>query len=607
MIAILLSWIIIFYTLFSIGDCFILLYNKVCRNNEKYNIIDTFLMGMCFTLIPLQLTSLWFPSNQYILLIYLIFSTIYWMRNKERGYRLYSHIRNIISAMSTISRVLISISIFAVFLYLLFLSDSFDAEFYHYQNIRWNEEFAIVPGLGNLEDRFGFNSNYLLLSSIFSFRFIFGEGIYALQGLLYVFLLCWAFVFCIRNQCSVKSLSFLFLLIILFLNSNTLLDNSSTDIIPILCIFYFSAKTIFNPNWIKEQPLMGILLPVTLITFKLSTGVLCLVSLIVLIGIIRQKKYRTSSFILISSFLIVSLWCIRNIYISGYLVYPISQIDLFSFDWKMPSTTLILQQAYIHDFANFMFGRNLSLDIFAFEFSTNKILALARLLNWTVYLLVLLSPATIIYSLVKKKTKNSYIYLVYFTLVAGILFSLISAPDFRFMYGYILGCAFIHICILASFVKEKTSRLKIQNIVLAAASLFFCYSAFKMRLLVVSYIYKQDKELLMTIIKKPITHPRSYEDDKAFEVYKMGEIPIYITVKENGRTFDKLPATNPTGIPFTAFDGNKVQNIKTVENRGNSLQDGFRTKKEYINSLNNNSDKYKKEYQTLFRKNYYKK
>lgn len=87
----------------------------------------------------------------------------------------------------------------------------------------------------------------------------------------------------------------------------------------------------------------------------------------------------------------------------------------------------------------------------------------------------------------------------------------------------------------------------------------------------------------------------------------MGSITIFLTEKEYGRTFDQLPATNPTGLPFTSFDGNKIQSIKTIENRGNSLQDGFRTKENYIDTLNLNSEKYKKEYQEIFNQKYYKK
>ena len=131
------------------------------------------------------------------------------------------------------------------------------------------------------------------------------------------------------------------------------------------------------------------------------------------------------------------------------------------------------------------------------------------------------------------------------------------------------------------------------------------YTSFKMRLLLISYIYNEDKNKLKTIIYHPLPHPRNYETERKFDTYKMGPLDIFITVDKNDRTFDRLPATNPTGLPFTPFDGNKIQSIKTVENRGNFLQDGFRTKKEYIELLDGNSQKYIQEHKSIFNKRYY--
>lgn len=523
MIAILLSWIIIFYTLFSLGDLFISLYNKVCKKNESYNLLDSFIIGMCFVLIPLQFSSIWFPSNHYILLLYLIVSSVYWCYNKARLKKHLNTISYIHKSTNRVSKGLIFLSIIAITFSFLFLSDSFDSEFYHHQNIRWNEEFAVVPGLSNLEDRFGFNSNHLLLSAIFSFRFIFGEAIYSLQGLLYILLLCWSLVTLIRNQYKLEYLFIIFLLIVIYINSdasgNTFLYNTSTDIIPILCSFYLAIKAIASTNWLKEQSLLAFILPISLITFKLSTAFLCIIPAILLIRFIKNKEYKASYFLLISSCLIILLWCIRNIYITGYLVYPINFVDLFSFDWKMPETTLILQQAYISDFALFMFKHSLRVDVFLYEFSVNKIAALGKLSSWLLYAVALFSPITIIYSYTKKKSFNNSMYIVYIALFISILFSILSAPDPRFMYGYILGCSLIHIYILLNLFGWRQPILKFQNTILLFITIFICYSVFKTNLIQVRYIYKNDPDKFVTILKKPLAHPRSYGYDKKFIPY----------------------------------------------------------------------------------------
>jgi len=72
----------------------------------------------------------------------------------------------------------------------------------------------------------------------------------------------------------------------------------------------------------------------------------------------------------------------------------------------------------------------------------------------------------------------------------------------------------------------------------------------------------------------------------------MGEFNIYISGDIFVIPYDLFPGTNAMGIPENLFSGDKVQNITTIEPRGKNIQDGFRTKKEYIHILNNETDKY---------------
>ncbi|MFV0417345.1 MAG: LIC_10190 family membrane protein [Dysgonomonas sp.] len=602
MLAIFISWIVISFTLFSLGDIFINLYNKFCKSNENYNFLDTFLLGLCFVTLLVSLTSIWFPSNEFILLAFVIISVIYWIGNRKRLNTIIRHYKKNITPLLGIS---IGIIILCIAFFISFLSDSFDAEYYHHQNIRWNEEYPVVPGLANIEDRFGFNSSYLLVSAVFSFRFLFGEGIYSLQSSLYILLICWIMYSLVKSKFDIKYIIATVFLIIIFLIADTLLDNSSTDIIPILCIFYYILKTVISPNWIIRQPLLAYLLPVALITFKLSSAIFCLTSIGILIYFVMRRKNRQLIFCLTTSLVLILFWSIRNVIITGYLVYPIHEIDLFSFDWKMPTATLLLQKAHIHEWAFLMFYKNFNHYIFLDELNTYKILAIIKLTSWIAFALSILSPITIIYSIAKKKDIHIFIYILYFITILCLVFNMISAPDFRFLYGYIYGCAYIHVYLILRNLKSPS--LRIGNIILITTVFIFCFINFKKMSLLISYIYTHDKTQLISAIIKPIPHPRSTEANREFEKHKIGNIPVYITKKPNGRTFDILPATNPTGIPLTPFDGNKIQSIETIESRGNKIQDGFRTKPKYTDALNNNIEEYKKNYLKLFNEKYYKK
>lgn len=602
MLIVIVSWIIICFVLFSLGDIFLCIYNKLCKSNERYSLLDTVLLGMCFITLLVSISSIWLPSNHFVLLAYVIISILYWIINRKRLQKSISFLKENVPPGFITSIGLISL---LVAFYLSFLSDSFDSDFYHHQHIRWNEEYPVIPGLANLEDRFGFNSSYLLISAIFSFRFLFGEAIYTVQSLLYILFLSWVIFNLIKSGFNMMYVVATIFMIIIFLIGDTLLDNTSTDIIPIICIFYYILKTVLTPNWVVKQSLLAYILPIALVTFKLSSAIFCITSIAILIYYIVQKENRKTIFFLIVSLCLMLFWCIRNIIITGYVVYPISTIDIFSFDWKIPLATLDLQKEHIHEWALLMFKKNFDLYVFLDEFNSYKLLAINRLMGWTVFLFLVLSPITIIYSIVKKKAVHIHIYVIYLITVLCLLINMMSAPDFRFLYGYIYGGAYIHAYLILN--QTKFSLLKAGNVILIITVFAFCFICFKKRIILGSYIYSHDKEKFMSALIRPVSHPRSYESDKQFDEYRMGDITIYITKESNGRTFDILPATNPTGLPFTPFEGGKIQSIKTIENRGHLIEDGLRTKREYIDTLNNNKEKYKEEYLKLFKEKVYKK
>ncbi len=174
MFAVAISWIAILIVFLSFGDFLVSSYNKLCRQDEKYGLLDIFLLGMCFTLIPLSLSSFWLPSNHFILLSYLILSVLYWMVRKDHFFSTLRQIKGKLSSYSYLQLLIFAIPVISIMAVIVWQVGVYDSLYYHQQNIRWNEEYAIVPGLGNIEHRFGFNSNYLLLSAIFSLRFIFG-------------------------------------------------------------------------------------------------------------------------------------------------------------------------------------------------------------------------------------------------------------------------------------------------------------------------------------------------------------------------------------------------------------------------------------------------
>lgn len=592
MITTLFSWIVIFYTLFSLGDCFIFLYNKLCKNDEKYNLLDSFLLGICFVCILLPITSFWLPSNHIILFTYIIIGTIHWIFNPKRLKTHINSIKNFITTTTNLQKGLIIIPIISVLVYVYIFEHHYDAEYYHYQQIRWNEEYPIIPGLANLEDRFGFNSNYLLISSIFTFRFLFGdiEAVYVHQSLFYTILLIWIITKIYSSNYNIKYIIALFLTLLVIYLYGYMLSSSSTDIFPMLLIFFYAIKSTENPKWIYEQPLLASLLPITLTTFKLSTAPFCLISLIILFHLIKQRKYKKFYCIIILSTLTISLWCIRNSIISGYLIYPLYQVDLFSFDWKVPKTTAIIHSTHISHWGKKMFSN--SLKTFSdFVMGIIQINDWKEIIKFLSLLLIIISTIFIAHKTFTKKA-NKNLLLLYSISMICLLIGLISAPDFRFIYGYILA---IILLTSAIFLQDKSTTYKYGTSTIIGVLFCIC--------IVSANKFNIASKRIGSTFNKPIDfialyHHRSPKNIGKFEEYKMDSITIFLSaIKGDNRTYDLLPATASGGIPFEPSSGGlKIQNIKTIEARGTKLQDGFRTKKEFIDIIENNRDKYIEEY-----------
>lgn len=590
MLTILISWIVMSYVLYLLGDMLILVYNTVCRAKESYNVLDIFVLGTGFITLLLSFSSLWLPTNQYVLLALLFIVTIYLLWQRRRIFHNLKKIYEKFSSLSLTERVFVFVVLLTIMTYIVLVKNHYDATFYHYQNIRWNEEYSVIPGLANLEDRFGFNSNYFLLSALFSFRFLLGDAITTFQSLLFVFIIVYTLYKVFSTRYNIWYVLLFIFLLLIFFTADHLFADSSTDIVPLVCVFYYFIKFAFEPEWYKKQPLMACLLPVSMVTFKLSTIILCLAPLAIIIYLIRQRKIRKTIFILSICIAIICLWCIRNVIVSGYLVYPLFYIDLFSFDWKVPAAVATLQSLHINLWAKYVFNMEYIYPIFGGGDITNKFMYAKALIPVGTLILTFISCFVILCNWIFGKKANRNLYLAYTLGIICIAGGMMLAPDFRFSYGYILGCLFIALRIL--FPSEQSEAIKFRirkTAVIAPIICFVLFTGWKNLAYTRNYAVQLNSKNLISILLKP-WNPRPPID---FTEYKMGCTTIFLTKKEGAPAFDKIPASSIGGLPSDSYSGGKAQSVETLECRGNSIQDGFRTKAKYMNVLNNNIEKYK--------------
>ena len=75
---------------------------------------------------------------------------------------------------------------------------------------------------------------------------------------------------------------------------------------------------------------------VTVLTVKLSGALILLLTLKPAVMLIKDKKIKDILLFLAAGFVMALPFFIRNVILSGWLVYPFTSIDLFNVDFKIP-------------------------------------------------------------------------------------------------------------------------------------------------------------------------------------------------------------------------------------------------------------------------------
>ena len=77
------------------------------------------------------------------------------------------------------------------------------------------------------------------------------------------------------------------------------------------------------------------------VSIKLSAAMIVLLALVPAARLIREKKWNEIGVYMIYGVIMILPFLVRNVIISGYLIYPYPELDLFHLDWKMPAYTLV--------------------------------------------------------------------------------------------------------------------------------------------------------------------------------------------------------------------------------------------------------------------------
>ncbi|EKO23540.1 LIC_10190 family membrane protein [Leptospira interrogans] len=555
MLAILISAILSLYIFISFG----ILAEKILK--VKFQFTDRVLVGLSVTNTLVSLVSLFLPITILVLFIFLSFCFVF----------LYFERKNLkLLTFGLIHKNIIVIITFPFLLSALVFSlnppFAYDSGLYHIQSIKWIQEYSVVPGLANLHGRFGFNPNIFTIFALTSLKEIFKQEIFSVNFVIYSILVLHSInrIYKILKQEGFTN-SFLLHSIVLFLILEQFMSLSSPtpDLISIVLPLYILTNLPKNENGIHsklnlENYFSSIILSVYTISVKLATIPLCI---LILLLIIRYKFDGKKLLIVISIiFLILLPWLIRNVILSGYLIYPFSAIDIFNFDWKVPLNAVVSEKLSITGWArNPGAGYKEAAQMKFWEWFPiwwNTISKLNRLF----IVISFLSPIFIfIYSLFKKIKIDFQTFAILFTSWIGVIFWILLAPDIRFGKAF-LGVSAISLLLYFNFkinffpIKiSKTSKQIILVFIFIIVSVF----------LINRRTYNRCKNFIREnsaffVRPKKIKIPQNLE----FKKIQMNDLEVFIPA-EGDRCYDyEIPC-----MPYKNY---------SLILRGKTLQSGFK-------------------------------
>ncbi len=550
MLTILFNWIYVAITVFCLGAGFATLVEK--RLGYRIKRTDSLWMtGIVIATVYAQYFSL---ITKVGLLANLILIGVCLVIVVLCRHSIVSYLRDAWQGTSTVKKLMIGL-LFVVWAY--FTSRGYmhyDSDLYHGQSIRWIEEYGVVPGLGNLHERFAYNSASFALSALYSMKFLLGYSMHAMSGFFALLLSITALdigkswkrkKFLLADYARIGAIYYL----------TTIIEQvvAPASDYSIMCMVFFIVIKWLDMLEEREQSIVPYALlcvaGVYALTLKLTAGLILLLLIKPAYMLIKEKRIKEILLYLSMGLLVAIPWFARTVVISGWLLYPFSALDLFDVDWKISTWKVDYDSAHIS-----MYGKGIydwtQMNAPVWEWIPNwfrtTLFTMEKLLILGAVLCMVLFAGLSIWVLAKKKWQELDTMLVLGTMFCSYLFWQLSAPLMRYGYAYVLLLDFL----IIGWILMKTGWNKLEKLAYGVIVVYGVYKLFTVGEYISTtylqgyYIWQQDYG--------------TYE----MNAYPVGDEIIYSTVSGDRTGYEYFPA---------------IPNVPMVELRGEGFDEGFRS------------------------------
>ncbi|MBI1286442.1 MAG: hypothetical protein GC178_02580 [Flavobacteriales bacterium] len=448
---ILISWLIALQTWAPIGLWVLKKLNATLEERPVHNFILATIVGAAVNATILGLLSLWMPITINFSMVLMFICILILSRTFKKA------ISTMFQELKTWSvfgwgALIGLIGIAVVFTAMPSLNN--DSGLYYIQFMKWINSYPVVPGLANLHDRLGFNSHWHLLSAAFDLNGIDPTGSNDLNAFLFILigLGCIASAERLRHRSDLFDAIWAlfplpFFLLLRFLTS-TAPDLPST-LIPLTYLSLVATQ--------REKASLPLL--ALLIVFAATIKVLSVLHVIAIIPLawmeLKKQRWNTIGLAATLAVVVALPWVLRNVMQTGYLVFPMESLDLFSFDWKVPNELAANARKMVdvharfgnYDLANY--GRPMNDWLpFWFGVQSKTVLGLMAFVFAGSFLLVVAD----MFMIDRHRGTNRVAFNLFLALTVLISFAFWwqSGPNPRFIYGIVFFFLAYSLAVLAT-------------------------------------------------------------------------------------------------------------------------------------------------------------
>jgi hypothetical protein len=471
MIFIIVAWIFWFLLCFNLG--FFVLEKLFKDGHGKIDFFYNFWFGLFCVILILQFVSLFSPLNSNVLAGFVIFDVILLALN-IKGIKTNRTLllKNLFKKIDIKKVFLFGFLALVIALLANLPVNWYDTLLYHLGSVKWLTDYGIVRGLANLHFPLGYNNDTFILAAIMDNSIFKNSSSHIMNSFLFAAFFFHMISFLFKKQKNNLAYIFGFFSLLVLSTFTNQINSLSTDLSLAVFFLLFNFYVI-----ILDSENLALAIPILILaaTAKFSSFViLALFSVFVIVQLKEKILLKKNIFILLSSFLFFAGFIIRNLILSGWAFYPL-QLFGFKFPWQVPPEQIKIindglkawsrlpGSGYISSLNTGFWGW------FEPWFLNNKN-------NPLMFYSFLLIPLLFIYFFSRKQLDFiggiSKIDFLIFADLATLIYSFISAPDFRYMCLYIL----VPVSLILSMQLIDAVKLKSVNLIMVLVFIFMISS-----------------------------------------------------------------------------------------------------------------------------------